>query len=96
MAGLSKAEGIKYLKEKYPGKEFEHFEDNLKIPPECTGKLTHTYIDIPRKQIVTDYLGNSKECCEESGIHLEKCPFSLGLSSEFVDFLLHRKEIIHG
>lgn len=68
---------------------FEKFTNNLHVPPEYTGKMTHTYIDDDRKGSVIDYLGNRGEYNELSGVHLEKADYSLKLSREYVDYLLN-------
>lgn len=71
---------------------FEAFNNNLYIPPEYTGKNTHTYIDVPRQGILTDYLGNTCEYYELSGIHLAACDFTLSLSKQYMDYLLGIRE----
>ena len=90
IAGLSKSNGIDYLKEKYNNVEaiFEAFTKDLFIPEEYTGKKTHTYIDNEMVGYVTDYLGNKCIYHELSGIHLSNCSFSLSLSDKFLEFLL--------
>ena len=51
VAGLSKSNGLEYMKRKCNydnSKVFEMFDDELYIPAEETGKNTHTYIDTPQ------------------------------------------------
>lgn len=90
VAGLSKKNGMDYIKRKCNNdsdKIFEMFNDELYIPSSETGKMTHTYIDDEMKFIIKDYKG--KECLiyTKSGIHLENCEFTLSLSKQYIDFL---------
>lgn len=75
-------------------KEYTYFDEVLhkEVTKKGSGKNTHTYIDIPRSGIVTDYLGNEYEFYERSAVHIEPSAYSLSLSQEFLDFLLDRKE----
>ena len=66
---------------------FEHFTDDLYIPPEYTGKMTHTYIDEPRSGVLVDYTGKPGEYLELSAVHLEKADYSLSIAREYADYL---------
>ena len=90
VAGLSKQNGIKYLIEQCDGdyeKVFEMFNDELYIPKEKTGKMTHTYIDDYMKFMIKDYQGNDSIISVESGIHLENCEFTLSISKQYGEFI---------
>ena len=69
-------------------KVFEMFTDELYIPAEYTGKMTHTYIDTEHTFLITDYLGNKELVTSKSGIHLEPCDFTLSISRQYNEFLL--------
>lgn len=93
IAGLSKANGEKYLVDNYGiDGAFDMFTNELSIPAEYTGKLTHTYIDEERKGVVKDYNGVEYEYDELSALHLEPAPFELGLAQEFLDFIMGVQE----
>lgn len=89
VAGLSKKNGVDYLKSiKQDYRDiFKYFDDNLYIPAEHTGKLTHTYIDTEFTAIITDYRGVKVKVEQLSSIHLEKCDFTLSISDKYIDFL---------
>lgn len=90
VAGLSKRNGIEYMKEQACGDidmVFSSFDDELYIPAEKTGKMTHTYIDQESTTIVTDYLGNKTTVNSLSGIHLENCEFTLSISDKYLSFM---------
>ena len=90
VAGLSKKNGMNYIAElceNNSDKIFNMFNDNLYIPSDKTGKMTHTYIDNEQTFHVTDYLGNSKIVNSLSSIHLEKCDFTLSIAQQYKDFL---------
>lgn len=84
-AGLSKKQGVKYLVNQ--GNPFDMFNDNMYIPKEHTGKMTHTYIDEYQSYDITDYLGQKAHVESYSSIHLENCDFTLSLSDKYVDFI---------
>lgn len=92
VAGLNKKACVPYMLEKWGDKVFDNFSDNLYIPPEHTGKNTHTYIDDERRGIVMDYLGNSAEYWELSSVHLMPADYSLSLAREYVDYILNVQE----
>ena len=92
VAGLGKKKGAEYIKEMGG---FDFFKDNMIIPPNHTGKLTHTYIDEPFRCLLTDLNGEIMEVRERSCIHLGECGFDMSLSNKFKLFLIDviRKEI---
>lgn len=94
VSGLNKKTCVPYLLENYGESGiFDAFNNELYIPPEYTGKNTHTYIDEPRTGTVVDYLGVPGEYDERSGVHLEKSDYSLKISREYLDYLLDIKTI---
>lgn len=88
VAGLNKKVAVPYLIDTFKDKVFENFDDDLYIPSEHTGKMTHTYIDCEVSGYITDYLGNKQWFNELSGTHLEPCDFTLSMAEKYVDFLL--------
>lgn len=94
LAGLSKQNGIKYMLEVSNNdvdSVFNMFNSELTIPAEKTGKMTHTYIDSEYKFKIIDYLGNESIIDTKSGIHLEKCEFTLSISKQYSDFINNLK-----
>ena len=87
VSGLNKKVCVPYLVKTYGEKVFEKFNDSLYVPPEYTGKNTHTYIDDPRTGIITDYLGNTSKYNELSGVHLMQADYSLSISREYSDYI---------
>ena len=94
ISGLNKKVAIPYLEKNYSD-IFDAFEEDMYIPPEFTGKNTHTYIDEPRDGYVTDYLGNTKDYHELTCVHMAGADYTLSLAREYVEylFLIARKEI---
>ena len=87
VAGVNKKTAVPYLVKTYGNKIFDAFTNDLTIPKEYTGKMTHTYIDERRTGTITDYLGNKNTYDEYSGVHLENAEYSLSLSQAYIDFL---------
>lgn len=90
VAGLSKQNGLSYMLECAGDdqlKVFDLFDDNLYIPSDKTGKMTHSYIDDERSLSVTDYQGVVNEIKTVSSLHLEPCDFTLSISVKYKDFL---------
>lgn len=86
VAGLNKKMGKDYIsKQKDP---FKFFQDNMKIPAEYSGRLTHTYIDEPMMGTVVDYMGNSYNFNVASGIHMERSEYSLSITDEYLNYIL--------
>ncbi len=93
VAGLNKNVATPYLIKTYGDKVFENFNDNLTVPADYTGKMTHTYIDEYVEGYVVDYLGNEEYFYEESGTHLENCEYSLSIIQKYLDYILSIKNI---
>ncbi len=90
IAGLSKQNGVQYILEKSDNdieKCFDFFNDEMHIPSDYTGKMTHTYIDDEMETVITDYQGNKTHVKSLSSVHLEKCEFTLSISKQYADFL---------
>lgn len=90
VAGLNKKDGAKYIWEKSghnPIKAFNLFSEGLYIPPDSTGKLTHTYMDHEIFGIMIDYMGNPGEYHELSYVQLEPQDYELSLSDRYAELL---------
>ena len=90
VAGLSKKNGINHMVNICGGdteQVFNIFNDNLYIPADKTGKMTHTYIDTEKEMFVIDYYGVEERVLTLSGIHLEPCDFTLSISEQYNQFL---------
>ena len=90
IAGTNKHLGSEYIKSL--NSPFDAFNDGLIIPPQFTGKLTHTYIDETKQGVILDYKGSAVEYTALSGIHMEQCEYNLGLASNYIDYLKGVKE----
>lgn len=90
VAGLGKKTGMEYIKEVCENdsdKIFTFFNDDLYIPADKTGKMTHTYLDEGRAYPITDFNGVTEYVESLSSIHLENCEFTLSLSEKYLEFL---------
>ena len=89
LAGLSKKNGVNYMSEicETNTDVFNIFNDNLYIPKEKTGKMTHTYIDAEIGNLIEDYNGEIIYVNSLSSIHLENCEFTLSVSDQYKNFL---------
>lgn len=86
VSGLNKKKTSPWLAEAFQD-PWEAFDNNLDVPAEYTGKLTHTYIDVPTWDILTDYTGHSMQVHELSSVHLEPAAYSLSMAKEFLRYL---------
>ena len=87
VSGLNKKIALPYMQQKYKDRIFDAFTDDLYIPPEYTGKNTHTYIDYEIHGILKDYNGKYAEYDELSGVHLMPADYSLTLSDAYLNYL---------
>lgn len=91
VAGLSKSNGMEYIKEIGKGdieKTFDMFNDGLIIPPNRTGKQTHTYIDSTMECDIMDYKGAMFHVKQLSGLHLSDCGFDMKIDDKFLEFFV--------
>lgn len=88
VSGVNKKTAIQYMIDQY-GKEgaFDAFTENLTIPGDFSGKLTHYYIDEPHSGYITDYLGNTIKYNEKSGVYLEKSAYSFSMEQAYLDYI---------
>ena len=101
ISGLNKKTTMDYFIK--TGKNvFQTFKNGMYIPATYThdgqiyvgtGKNTHTYIDVARDGVVTDYLGIKYKYHVDSCVHMEESDYTLSLASEFVDLLLKIERI---
>lgn len=90
VAGLGKKCGMEYMIEHCNNdniKVFEMFNDDLYIPADRTGKMTHTYVDECFEFDILDYQGHTSTVISKSGIHLENCEFTLSISKQYGKFI---------
>lgn len=92
VSGVNKKVATPYLIKTYGKNVFRKFDNNLYIPAEFTGKLTHTYLDTEFSGVVTDLYGNTAPYHEYSATHLEGADYSLSMSAKFIDFLAGIRE----
>lgn len=91
VAGMNPVSGMKYIEEHY-NNPFDGFEDGLVIPSKYSGRLVHTYIDVPREGTLTDMYGNTAHYSQLSSIHMEPATYSMGISGEFLRVIKYIKE----
>lgn len=87
VSGLNKKITVPYLVKKYGDDCINHFDEDLTIPAEYTGKNTHTYIDEETSGTIRDYLGNLGYYHEYSSIHLEGAEYSLSITPEYMTYI---------
>lgn len=96
VSGVNKKFAAPYLENKY-GKEgaFAAFTNDLEIPADYTGKLTHYYLDSSYSGEVCDYLGNTIKYKCKSGIYFEKASYNFSMDVYYLNYLRElRGEII--
>lgn len=94
VSGLGKQAGINYLKNKYGSNTavLDAFNEDLYIPAEHTGKISHSYIDDEKEFTITDYLGNTHKVVAKSGIYLENDSFTLNETNSIIKFIENLKK----
>ena len=96
VSGINKKKAIPWLLNEYNNdinKIFRKFDDELRIPADFSGKLTHTYIDEKQVFVVKDEFGNKEEVVSFSSVHLEKATSSISLSDIYIDYLAGLREV---
>lgn len=71
---------------------FDMFDDDLVIPAQYTGKMSHTYIHKHQTFDVVDYEGETATVEERGGCYLEPVEYSLSMTEEYLKFALDIKE----
>ena len=71
---------------------FKTFEDEMTIPSNFSGKMTHTYIDEERFGNLVDYTGQDAAYFEYSAVHLEPAPYKMSLAEDYLKYLLGVKQ----
>lgn len=90
VAGLNKKEPIEYIKN---NGAFDFFNDDMVIPPEYSGRLTHCYIDNQTPVFLYDYLGNKFLCEDKSGVYLEQSEYCMSIHDIFLKYLRGIKNV---
>ena len=96
VSGLNKQVCVPYIVDQAQKRgisPFDFFDGEMYIPPGCTGKMTHTYIDDPVQGEITDYQGNTRPFYALSGVHLEKADYSLSIAHEYAEYIKGVHEI---
>ena len=65
----------------------------LYVPPEYTGKNTHTYIDDCKEGYLTDYKGIKSYYKEMTSVHLSPSDYSLSLAKEYSDYIANVQDV---
>ena len=86
VSGINKTSAMPYLISKF-GDPFKGFNDDLSVPGEYTGKLTHSYLDEPISGQVEDYRENVGRYAELSAIHMEPASYTMNLAEQYKLFL---------
>ena len=88
VSGVNKKCAVPWLLDKYGvAGAFKAFADDLVIPDDYTGKLTHCYIDNETSGVLYDYNGVPYNYNEPSGIYFEKASYHLDMKQDYIDFL---------
>lgn len=88
VAGLNKQKCVPWMISQWGNDNiFEHFNNDLYVPPAFTGKNVHTYIEDEKRGTLIDYMGNENEYRELSSVHLGEAEYTLKLSKEYVDYI---------
>lgn len=97
VSGVNKKYGAKYLEESSKGdvlKAYSMFKDGLTIPKEKTGKNILTYIDSDINGTILDYHGEEYVYNEKSCIHMEETSYTMGLSADYIKYLLGIRSVV--
>lgn len=88
VSGVNKRKALPYLLKKYkdPMGVLKHFDDNLYLPSDYTGKTIHSYIDDEQEGVITDYQGKTIPFKSLSGVHLIESDYSLSILEDFRNF----------
>lgn len=91
VAGCPKKAVVKYLEQF--SEPFEHFNNQMHIPAELTGKNTHYYTEPHEPIEIEDYTGCKAIQEVTTGISLIPQSFECNISKEYQDFLLYAYDL---
>lgn len=93
VSGLNKKKTVPWMMETY-GKygAFAAFNNALQVPPEATGKMTHTYDDQPFECELTDYCGITQTVAESGSIHLEEAGYDMSVDGSFFNDIIRLQQ----
>ena len=93
VSGVNKRIALPYLISKY-GKYgvFKYFNEDLVIPADYTGKLTHYYLEDEYTGEVEDYQGHVIKYRSKSGVYLEKTSYSFSMERAYIEYLKEVQE----
>lgn len=74
---------------------FEYFNDELTVPASDTGKNLHTYFDHEIAGVLTDYLGNTADYNERSGVNLSPVGYSSNENTIWLNYVFERARLIY-
>lgn len=95
VSGLNKSVCVPYIlneSKKRGETPFDFFCEDMYIPPEFTGKNTHTYIDDEQQAVIVDCNGTPYEIHELSSVHITGADYHLSLASDYINYLKGVKE----
>ena len=84
VSGLNRKKATPYI---IANGGFSFFKKNMYIPPEHTGKSTHSYIDDYYSIDLVDYMGITSHCEQTHYIHLEEQEYNLSIHKLFEKYL---------
>jgi hypothetical protein len=90
ISGVNKKMGAEWFKskaEQLGTSPFDLFDDDLIIPYEGCGRLTHTYIDTPASGYIVDYRGKRGRYDARSSSHLSNGQYTLNLLDSYIDYI---------
>lgn len=90
IAGLPKDKGRDYLlkiSDNDMNQVFQNFTDRMKVPADCSGKMTAFYDDEEKETVIKDYQGHYTKVVSKSSVHLESTSFEMSMSDKFLKLL---------
>ena len=96
VSGINKKKALPYLvdKSKKLGLSiFEMFDDDMFVSGEYCGKQCVKYLEDEINEDITDYLGNTARVINYSGVHLENSPYSLTITTKYLNYINGLREI---
>lgn len=90
ISGVNKKMGVEWFTTKAAQlgmSPFDIFDDDLIIPYEGCGRLTHTYIDTPASGYIIDYRGKRGRYDARSSSHLSNGHYTINLLDSYIDYI---------